>query len=670
MTDLFAQIILKSLILKSQGVFYTDANGQIHPAAYHPEHWGEGLAAHHPFDIDFNPENIDPVTGQYNTHTFHPAGTHGVHEQKDGIPGFEHEFGGNRTLWPIEAAGHGINQFVREKGITHFMNGREFDPHTAGGQAIHVAIERFNAKRRAAGLPEIPQLNDPSWKQVRVGTFPDKIPTGQKSKTGKDISSYPTAEQMETHDAKGDLLTFNMNKGTSIGKPERGPYVESGRLPFFAELKQVLNEWFGRGMSMNFAHHPYVEPELMNPMMSRERTSEGDGGRRTLTPEQESAKAPQSHYGHIAPETTVDHHPDAFFHADQSKGGRPSGVAMDILRYYNSRLRWGMDDARLAAAASAPISAIFTPGMKLTEQGKYNKLVDALGQSTGLHSGRPLRFGRWKQGKEGTDEEIQSLYSAYNQDPTQWEMGVGEQSDIHSKHKGHSSPHQGKGYGQGTMQSVQNALGTFGGAHELGIDLNDVYNSSVAESMGKNPLHEGSSEHGHAQVIRAMYNEIAKDRIENDPEGLGALNAIDFSQGHPEAAMNEPMLPMEWQSVPSNAVVDATHGQAPQPVMQKPDLFKSQVGPSEAETRLLKAMEIIQMADAKQDPKILEKLPLRKSLNINNHDDVSTIANRLEITIHDVHSISAARGDWQNIAKLYQLTPSVVSTVKVAFGGI
>tara|TARA_R110002020_G_scaffold14091_2_gene50106 strand:+ start:952 stop:2940 length:1989 start_codon:yes stop_codon:yes gene_type:complete len=662
MTDIFSQIILKSLILKSKGVYYTDANGQIHPAAYHPEHWGEGLAAHHPFDIDFNPENIDPVTGQYNTHTYHPAGTHGEHKQKDGIPGFEHGFGGNRTLWPIEAAAHGINQFVRDKGLTHTLDGQEFNPHWLGGHAIQAAIRKFNEKRRAAGLSELPDdLNDPAWKQVRVGTFPDKIATGQKSKTGKDISEYPTAEQMETHDANGDLITFNMNKGTSIGEPERGPFVESGRLPFFAELKEVLNEWLGRGMSMNFVHHPYIEPDQMNPMMSREGTSEGNRGRRTLTPEQEALKAPESHYGHIAPETVVGHHPYSFFHGSLSQGGRPSEPALKMIHEYNAKFGWGLNDAQVKNMASAPISAIFTSGKKLTEQGKYNKLVDALGQASGLHSGKPLRMGRWKKGKEGTPEDLESQYAAYNQDPTQWEMGVGEQSDIHSKHRGHTSPFQGEGYGQGTMHSVQNALATFGGAHELGIDLDDLYNNSIAQQ----PLHEGTQEHSTAIVMKEFYKQIALDRIKNDPEGLGALKGIDFSQGHPEAAMNEAMLPTEWQSVPSSAVVDATHGQTPQPTMEKPSIFQLQEGPSEVETRLLKAMEDIQLADAKQNVGI----PFKKSLNINNHDDVLVAANRLEITIHDVHSISAARGDWQNIAKLYQLPPSVVSTVKVAFGG-
>jgi hypothetical protein len=450
-----------------------------------------------------------------------------------------------------------------------------------------------------------------------------------------------------------------------IGEPERGPFVESGRLPFFAELKQVLNDWLGRGMSMNFVHHPYVEPELMNPMMARERTSEGDRGRRTLTPEQEALKAPESHYGHIAPETVINHHPDSFFHPHTGKGGRPSGPAFEMMRGYNAELGWGLNDSQISTLASAPIAAIFTPGMKLTDAGRYNKLLDNLGQASGLHSGRPLRMGQWKKGKEGTPEELESQYAAYNQDPTQWEMGVGEQSDVHSKHRGHSSPHKGPGYGQGTMASVQNALATFGGAHELGVDLNDVYNSSVAESMGKNPLHEGSPEHSTAILVREMYNQIAQHRIKNDPEGLGKLKGIDFSQGHPEAAINEPMLPTEWQSIPSSAVIDATHGQAPQPTMEKPSIFQLQEGPSEVETRLLKAMEDIQLADAKQNI----KMPFKKSLNINNHDDVLVAANRLEITTHDVHSISAARGDWQKIAKLYQLPPSVVSTVKVAFGG-
>ena len=671
MTDLFAQIILKSIILKSKGVYYTDPEtGEIHPVAYHPEQWGEGLATHHPFDINFDPKKVDPATGEYSTQTFHPSGSHGQHVAKGGIPGFEHEFGAGQVLWPIQAAANGIVQFMQEKGIDQDTAGESLEGlHPAGHSnmkqlamsAIDEAITRFNAGGGAR--KPLPPANDPAWRGVRVGPYPKDPETGE----------VMDSANMPTYDTDGNLITFYMNSGTTFGEPERGPFPESGALPFYNELKDVLNEWIGRGMSMNFVHQPYVEPNLMNPTMSREASGEGSRGRRTLTPKQEADKASVSHYGEIAPELLIGHHPDAFFHSDLSRGGRPSKEALNMMRWYNSALGWGMSDSQLASAAAAPISAVMTPGKKLTDQGKYIPLLDILGQESGLHPGRKLRHGRWKSDKEGTPEELQAAYSEYSQDPTKWELGVGEHSDIHGKHRSQSSPFRGQGYGQGTMEWTQNALGTIAGAHETGIDLNQVWNEHATRE-GKQVIQEGSQEYANAQAVRALYQQIAEHRIAEDEQGLGALRAIDFEAGHPEAAINEPMLPREWQSVPSDAVIAATHGQvAPvvqPPVDGPPPLFTYQEGAIEVENRLLKAMEVIQLADAKQDPQVLDLLPTKKSLNITNYDDVSIVANRLDITVHDVHSITASRGDWQNIAKLYQLPPTVVGTVKVAFGGV
>ena len=45
------------------------------------------------------------------------------------------------------------------------------------------------------------------------------------------------------------------------------------------------------------------------------------------------------------------------------------------------------------------------------------------------------------------------------------------------------------------------------------------------------------------------------------------------------------------------------------------------------------------------------------------------MSNKLEITPQDIHSIYNTQGDWENIAKTLQVSPSVVGSVKVAFGG-
>jgi len=82
---------------------------------------------------------------------------------------------------------------------------------------------------------------------------------------------------------------------------------------------------------------------------------------------------------------------------------------------------------------------------------------------------------------------------------------------------------------------------------------------------------------------------------------------------------------------------------------------------------LLKAMEDIQLADARQKPEVRKMLP-RKKLNLENYDDVLLLAKRLDITYGDVHAIYNAQGDWANLAQRLSISPTVVDSVKVAFG--
>ena len=605
MHDFLYMVFTKAegIFRKSKGVFYTpDGSMEPIPVAYHPEHYGEQLAGHHPYDVDYG--NVDPNTGEYGTLTHHGGG----------IAGFEHEFGGDETggrvLWPIEGVADGISKFIREKGHTQDLKGGSLMGNSMHGfsnplmfakNAIQEAINRFNHQHPDADH-HLPDAHDPEWRSVGMGAYPKD-----------DMGNVLSSDMMPTRNANGQLNTFYLNSGTTVGEPERGPFAESGAVPYYAQLKEVLNEWLGRGMSMDFVHQPYIEPHMMNPLMSRESSTGGLANKRTLTPQQEREMAEQSHWGQVAPEMMVHHHPDAFFHPDRSKGGRPSGPALQTLRYYNSLLDLGLNDSQLNHMASAPISAIMTPGKKVSDQGKYLPLFHALGEASGLHQGQVEPFRRWRQGQEGTDEEVRARYADYKA-----EDRSGEHAGTHTKQTGHARrlehPEAKGKYGQGT---------------------------------------------------------IDEHRLANEPH-LAGRNVLDLESGHPQQGLYEPRIPTDWQSVPSQAV-QQTHFPA-QPVTSQPqpssimDLIQSSEPTySETEERLLKAMEHIQLQDAIRDTKIQKLLP-KQNLNINNQHDVLVLAKRLELTPHDIHFVKASLGDWSDIAERLKVSPSVVGSIKVAFG--
>tara|TARA_R110000824_G_scaffold174772_1_gene352924 strand:- start:1494 stop:1733 length:240 start_codon:yes stop_codon:yes gene_type:complete len=78
-------------------------------------------------------------------------------------------------------------------------------------------------------------------------------------------------------------------------------------------------------------------------------------------------------------------------------------------------------------------------------------------------------------------------------------------------------------------------------------------------------------------------------------------------------------------------------------------------------------MEEVQLASARKDAEIRKHLPTKRDLSVENFSDVNLVANRLNLTSNDVIALFSAGGDWERVAKAFQVTPSVVGVVKVVF---
>jgi len=74
-----------------------------------------------------------------------------------------------------------------------------------------------------------------------------------------------------------------------------------------------------------------------------------------------------------------------------------------------------------------------------------------------------------------------------------------------------------------------------------------------------------------------------------------------------------------------------------------------------------------QLAEARKNDEIRKYLPTKRNLRAENTQDVNLVANRLDLTAGDVIGLLSAGGDWENVAKAFSVTPSVVGAVKVAF---
>ena len=89
---------------------------------------------------------------------------------------------------------------------------------------------------------------------------------------------------------------------------------------------------------------------------------------------------------------------------------------------------------------------------------------------------------------------------------------------------------------------------------------------------------------------------------------------------------------------------------------------------AEAESRILKTVERIQMLDALNDDSVIKHVP-NSRLSETSVFDVNYMAEKMELTSADVRAIIHSKGDWHRVAKTYQIPETTVKAVKVAFRG-
>ena len=99
------------------------------------------------------------------------------------------------------------------------------------------------------------------------------------------------------------------------------------------------------------------------------------------------------------------------------------------------------------------------------------------------------------------------------------------------------------------------------------------------------------------------------------------------------------------------------------------DYTKSADNPEEAQDRLIKAIEILQLEDAKEDSMVRKHVPVEKK-DRGNIEDVRFMAEKMDLTPLDVETILHSKGDWERITKTYGYSDKVVKVVKVSFGGV
>ena len=169
------------------------------------------------------------------------------------------------------------------------------------------------------------------------------------------------------------------------------------------------------------------------------------------------------------------------------------------------------------------------------------------------------------------------------------------------------------------------------------------------------------------QQMRAKFGYAPPETVQN------VMSRLPQPQYHPQQA--QVLYPGENQ-VPPVGVVSSQRQREFQQNMGDPyQRFlsdyptKSKDGHNAAMDRLIKAVEILQIEDARKDDNIIKHLP-SNNLSVDSITDILYLAKMLNITSMDVSTILNTKGDWERISKTYGYSDRVVKVVKVSFGGV
>ena len=61
---------------------------------------------------------------------------------------------------------------------------------------------------------------------------------------------------------------------------------------------------------------------------------------------------------------------------------------------------------------------------------------------------------------------------------------------------------------------------------------------------------------------------------------------------------------------------------------------------------------------------------VKKGYSINSHNDIRSFGMAVGITTSDIQGIMATKGDWDIVAKQWNVSPTIVKATKVTFGGV
>ena len=438
--------------------------------------------------------------------------------------------------------------------------------------------------------------------------------------------------RLDTHERRtttpdGQHINF---WGSAAEQPGLGQFIESGAIHAYREIQEAEK---AAGLDSGAIRGSHIEPGSMTNGQVYRHTSFGAGPGAQVSRGAQATQNQSRQLGSADPVNIIfgdggkPKLPAKFFEKVGTGGAGADKVKGELEKY-------GIKDPQMLAAMSQSAMGQLLAGRNAgTLKTKMGELSERLGI-------------------EGENADLFTRIQSHIQRPTGWKGRGGkvavnlaamlrladeigdDLSDFGSWDK--VAPGVVEGW-QRISPMIAQERGGSGGAREWGSDIPEQAHQSAATPQMP-AISEGPSH----------FSELSPTKP-HEPKPIPGPPAREPPMGE-MAGMPPPPREMATQSR--------------MPSLMGQSLLRSSDDPT---MRILLAMEEVQLASARKDAEIRKHLPTKRDLSVENSSDVNLVANRLNLTSNDVIALYSAGGDWERVAKAFQVTPSVVSAVKVVF---
>ena len=665
-----------NMLLKSGFLHYrgSDGTGQVHNWAP-PEAINED-----PETPDHPPWSHNPETGE-------------LHFNEDGTP-----FGL-----------HGIDYIHRDLQGRFGMDPKESEAF------LNSAIQRYNDKHKDDSNHKLPPFASNQHRKVFVGDFIHKdTPTEERQIRG----------EIPLEGGPRPLITYSMNMGNVDHEhADKGAWIDGWHNHFRKEIKE---EFVSRGVQdsdykhLPYINYPVIKPNLLtdnlvvswNKIDTEKAKHEGIPRNYLHDSHRDDLDAQRAH-GDIHFHQMAHILPDVFYHAPTSNaGGRPKKVKLNEAGEPIANLTDGQQLAQTLQEANIDASN-YSP-----------EDLEAIGSTLAMQ----MMFTRThtqgsKKGAGAAKNALNDIFSKLGSDHTS------ERYKLHRSNALAATPHETLKFHKSTNHRAADIAAHISNLaeqyKEKGMD-EQMALKHATEKL-RNYTDRGVARRGHVDGLRekteALINTMM-GKTGHEPLNLGSIADKHVHSGLPKGMGTSTEVPEHWkkrivgtsdlapvgnsegampytqQKLPFVAPAPQPQPQPqPQPTMSQPmigqrraapfeERYMQQLGVPQQQTfwdvgsgalvqrsdvksdlsDIMKRIEAVQVKDAMQDGDIMKMIPTR-SASLSSQWDLLEIAKGLGVTTVDIHGIYHSEGDWHRVAKEWNVKPSVVKAIKVAFRG-